>query len=364
MAVLADEARWPRPRPVGGTASGRGQLIAAVYASRFRKKITPAATARAAYPHRMAKLGHGPYMGVFPGGCALAIHTSPPARAGIHLSTWFCHDSGRKLTRIVTTKSSPTIAPMPPALCRRSSPRPNDSTPQAVRNNAPPMTARSTSGLPIVVLMWSEDISAWPTKNAAKAVTRLVTSATTANTTPLAAIITPRCGLVVSVVRIMPVEYSELITSTPSTPMISCPMYRPARLCRAGSKSGPCGPCAAPALASAPNPTTTTNIASSAQYVDRTDLILVNSEHSAPANVTRPAERGRSSATPAAGPASVDAISGHLSSHHRLLGHASVELHAAGGQLHERLLQRRVHQRQFVQPDLIVVSEVPDLVRI
>src|ERR1700733_3636797 len=266
---------------------------------------------------------------------------------------------------MVTTKSSPTIAPMPPALCRRSRPRPNASTPHAVRNSAPPMTARSTFGLPIVVLMWSEDISVWPTKNAAKAVTRLVTRATTANTTPLAAIIMPRCGLVISVVRIMPVEYSELITSTPSTPMISCPMYSPARLCCVGSKYGPCGPwLAAPQLARAPNPTTTTNIASSAQYVDRTDRILVNSERSAPANVTRPAERGRSSATPAAGPTIVDAISGHLSSQRRLLGHASVELHAAGGQLHERLLQRRVHRRQFVQPDLVVVSEVPDLVRI
>src|SRR6516165_851987 len=292
----------------------------------------------AAYPHRMAKLVQGPNIGVFPGGRDLAIHSCPPARAGTHLSTWFCHDCGRNWTRMVITNSRPVMAPMAPAVCRMSSPRPNASTPHAVRNSAPPMTARSTFGLPIVVLMWSEDMSAWPTKNAANEVTRLVTSATTVKTTPLAAIITPRCGLVVSVVRIMPVEYSELMTSTPRTPMISCPMYSPARLCRVGSKSGPCGPCAAPVLASAPKPTTTTNIASSVQYVDRTDRILVNSDRSAPANVTRPAERGRSSATPAAGSTVVDAISGHLSSQHRLLGYASVELHAACGQFHERLL--------------------------
>src|SRR5580698_4277560 len=261
---------------------------------------------------------------------------------------------------MVTTKSSPTIAPMPPALCRMSSPKPNASTPHAVRNSAPPMTARSTFGLPIVVLMWWEDMSAWPRKNAVNDVIRLVTSATTVNTTPLAAIIMPRCGLVVSVVRIMPVEYSELMTSTPRTPMISCPMYSPARLCRVGSKYGPCGPCAAPALASAPKPTTTTNIASSVQYVDRTDRILVNSDRSAPANVTRPAERGRSSATPAAG-AVVVAISGHLSSQYQLLGHAGVELHARCRQFHERLLQGRVDRRQLVQPDRVVVGQVPDL---
>src|SRR5215831_20798939 len=101
----------------------------------------------------------------------------------------------------------------------------------------------------------------------------------------------------------------------------------------------------------------------SVQYVDRTERILVNSERSAPAKVTRPAERGRSSPTPAVGrTVVVVAISGHLSSQHRLLslGHASVELHAGCSQFHECLLQRRVDGREFVQPYGVVVGQVAD----
>src|SRR5215472_13015508 len=105
-------------------------------------------------------------------------------------------------------------------------------------------------------------------------------------------------------------------------------------------------------------------MATSAQYVDRTERILVSSERSAPAKVTRPAVRGRSSPMPAVGRSVVVvAISGHLSSQHRLLSlrHASVELHAGCGQLHECLLQGRMYRREFVQPDRVVIGQVTDL---
>ncbi len=93
-----------------------------------------------------------------------------------------------------------------------------------------------------------------------------VTKATAAKTTALAAIRVPRRGIVVSVVRIIPEPYSELMTSTPRTPMISWLMYRPPRLCAVGSKPGPGCPCVAtPQLASAPKPTVTTTSASSVQ---------------------------------------------------------------------------------------------------
>ena len=108
-----------------------------------------------------------------------------------------------------------------PALCRKQQAEPNASKPHAVRNSAPPRTARSTFGWLRDALMWSDDMIACPTKNEAKQVIRPVTKATTANTTAFAAIISPRRGIVVSVVRIMPVEYSDEMTSTPSTPMTS-----------------------------------------------------------------------------------------------------------------------------------------------
>ena len=111
------------------------------------------------------------------------------------------------------------------------------------------------------------DISAWPRKNAPKLVMRPVTRATAANTTALAANIVPRRGMAVSDVRIIPVAYSEVMVSAPSTAMTSWPKYRPNRLRWVGSKSGPSwfALWAAPALASAPKPTVMTTRASSVQ---------------------------------------------------------------------------------------------------
>src|SRR5574340_228150 len=101
--------------------------------------------------------------------------------------------------------------------------------PHAARNRAPPITARSTFGWPSVTDRWCPDISAWPRKNDPNDATRPVTSETTANTTALAANTVPRRGCTVSVVRIMPVEYSEVMVRAPSTAMTSWPTYRPAK---------------------------------------------------------------------------------------------------------------------------------------
>jgi hypothetical protein len=65
---------------------------------------------------------------------------------------------------------------------------------------------------------------ACPVKNAAKLVTSETASDTAVNTTALAEYSTPRRGITASDVLIMPVEYSEVITSAPSTTMISSPM--------------------------------------------------------------------------------------------------------------------------------------------
>jgi hypothetical protein len=64
---------------------------------------------------------------------------------------------------------------------------------------------------------------AWPAKYAAKLVGRETASMTAVNTIALAASRTTRRGITVSEVLIMPVPYSEVIVSAPSTTMISSP---------------------------------------------------------------------------------------------------------------------------------------------
>ena len=62
---------------------------------------------------------------------------------------------------------------------------------------------------------------AWPTKNDRNDTTSPVASDTAPNTSALAANNVPRRGCAVSEVRIIPVEYSEVMVSAPSTTMMS-----------------------------------------------------------------------------------------------------------------------------------------------
>src|SRR5215471_7177522 len=220
--------------------------------------------------------------------------------------------------------------------------------PQAVRNRAPPITARSTPGWLSVTFRWWLDKIAWPMKNEAKHATSPVTSETTANTMAFAVNRTPRRGCTASEVRIIPVEYSDVMVSAPSTAMTSWPTYRPARLCWVPSNCAgliPWGCAAVPTQASAPMPMQTTIRASRVQYVERVDRILVNSDRSASAKPARPVSGG-SRRWRAAGAIWVVVISGHPRRVHvvgpagvLLAGCLCLELHAVRGQLHERLLQ-------------------------
>jgi hypothetical protein len=84
---------------------------------------------------------------------------------------------------------------------------------------------------------------ACPTKKATKLVTREIVSVTAVNTIAFAAYSTPRRGITASEVRIIPVEYSEVMTSAPSTTMINSPRATcPVRLASAALKSEP-APC-------------------------------------------------------------------------------------------------------------------------
>ena len=72
---------------------------------------------------------------------------------------------------------------------------------------------------------------------------REIVNVTPANTIALAAYSTPRRGITASDVRIIPVEYSEVMTSAPSTTMISSPSATcPIRLaCAALNCAWSCG---------------------------------------------------------------------------------------------------------------------------
>ena len=88
-------------------------------------------------------------------------------------------------------------------------------------------------------------------KNAAKLVAVAMTRVTAVSTMALAANTTPRRGCTVSEVRIIPVEYSEVIASEPSTTTMSWPSRAsPATLSWVASRKprcpgGVCGQCAA-----------------------------------------------------------------------------------------------------------------------
>src|SRR5215831_4646195 len=210
-------------------------------------------------------------------------------------------------------------------------------------------------------------------KNDANDAISPVTSEITAKTTALAANTTPRRGCTDSVVRIIPVVYSEVMVSAPSTAMTNWPTYRPARLCWVASKvalliSLACA--AAPALARAPMPAQTTTRASRVQYVERVDLILVNSDRSASPKPARPVSGG-SRRSRAAGASWVVAISGHPRRVHAvaasgaglwLAGRVGVEFDTVGGQFHERFFQGGLRRGELVQPDPILEGQVPDLV--
>lgn len=73
-------------------------------------------------------------------------------------------------------------------------------------------------------------------KKVAKAITSPATRLTAPATVALAARTARRRGLATKVVRISPVAYSELITSTPRVPKASCARPSPLKLSDTGSK--------------------------------------------------------------------------------------------------------------------------------
>src|SRR5262249_11204185 len=84
-------------------------------------------------------------------------------------------------------------------------------------------TARGTFGCDRVALTCVFVSRACPMKKDAKLVTNAATKATTVTTAALAPYSTPRRGITVSDVRIIPVEYSDVSVSVPRTTVTSWP---------------------------------------------------------------------------------------------------------------------------------------------
>src|SRR5215469_11286127 len=126
---------------------------------------------------------------------------------------------------------------MAPAVLRRIMPRPKENSPHSATYNAEQVTARSTLGWDSVALACVLDSRACPVKKAAKLVRNATSRAIAVNTAALAAQRTGRRGITVSDVRIIPVEYSDVIASVPRTTVTSWPSRaRPTMLDCVGSK--------------------------------------------------------------------------------------------------------------------------------
>jgi hypothetical protein len=214
--------------------------------------------------------------------------------------------------------STNAITPvMAPAVCRMMAPIASANRPSMVRYSPPPKTARATPGSPSDTGAWLCRMAA-PMKNDGNVTHSPITNTSAANTTTLAASIGIRRGTASSDALITPVEYSLVITSTPSTQMVSCPNSSPEPrivltgsatiwACWLGSDLSHCSTVSQ--VNSAVNPSVSTMSKPSDQTVDRTDRILV---HSASSRWPKPGRPAASPAAVACGPAAdADAVTWH-----------------------------------------------------
>src|ERR1700722_19143289 len=162
-----------------------------------------------------------------------------------------------------------------------------------VRYNEAPTTSRSTPGsVSEIAEPPRADSSAVAVKNSATAHSRVTGSTRPASTASLAHSTGSRAGTTASVARIIPVAYSPLNASTPSTPTTSWVNTRPSRLI----DTPPAAELAAeilygapdPAIA-APRPTISTTAISAHHQVERSARSLVHSARTTRTWVTGPA---------------------------------------------------------------------------
>ncbi len=134
------------------------------------------------------------------------------------------------------TKNTAAKVEIPAAVLRNSAPRATPIRPATVTYRAAPMTDRRAPGAVMATLMWWLLSSACPRKNEMKLAASETGKITPAKTASLPHRTGRRRGTAVSEERIMPVLYSPLIRSTPSTPKATTAKLTPVRLVLMGSK--------------------------------------------------------------------------------------------------------------------------------
>ena len=92
-------------------------------------------------------------------------------------------------------------------------------TPSTVKNSAVPITTRRACGSPMACWTWCWVEIACTTKNDTAAEININTNVTAEKTPILAHSTGSRFGTAMKLDRIMPVEYSEVMIMTPSTPI-------------------------------------------------------------------------------------------------------------------------------------------------
>src|SRR6266567_3439795 len=203
------------------------------HASRRLTRTTANTNPTTTYTQNTAKPVHGASMPV--SGCTAA--TDWPALLGRYGLMCCAQLSGSASPSAGSTSNNPNSVAMPPAVLRMIQPSATPSRPTPVRYRPVPNTVRKTSGAPSVVWMCWLDSSAWPAKNATNEDTSPTTNATAVNTAAFAHTTGSRFGAADMLARIMPVLYSPVTSSTPSTPMMSWASSKPRRLVPVGSKT-------------------------------------------------------------------------------------------------------------------------------
>src|SRR5215468_12249535 len=163
-------------------------------------------------------------------GSGWAVVTACPAVDGTYLPTSFAQLPGRKPATSWTANSRPNSAAIPPAVLRSRAPRPRPSSPATARYSALPITARATPGWLSGTDRCCRARIDWPARKATNAAGRLAATVAAGTSAALPHRTGSRRGTAARVVRISPVAYSLVISSTPSTPAAICASSTPDRL--------------------------------------------------------------------------------------------------------------------------------------
>ena len=167
--------------------------------------------------------------------------------------------------------------------------------PTSIRKTAPPITERATPGCENEIWrMWWRERIAWLEKKAIRTAGSVSANATAAKTAVFAQSTGRRFGTAVKLARIIPVEYSPVITNTPNTATASCDTLTPASAMSSGWRSARSCALMEPqcddvsAAKRTGNRIVSRTAASSDQRVERSERSFVHSETTTLGPVTRP----------------------------------------------------------------------------